>query len=315
LIATRIAAALVFFLAALPVAVRAGDFGPRHDVAHIRSDARRLLAQRVRATGVDPKDISISDVVVVKDQALLSWDSGKQHAIMGLVRYLDRWWDALDASRGQGNAPCWRVSTVFPLDAKDRINLPLFKMLSEAGMAAALQEAAKYNADIANPLATQPPRGVCDTWGGAIYDSPGIGTRLDPPSSSTAGYKLDVVLSQNDASKNTKFTRIYGRAPTQAEMLPNPAPARGWGGPTDVFYFDLAISGNKPVTFQPGTKLDIWFPFVLDDTLSYRVSWVMDGQFSKSIHGTVFDNVLHFELPAFSIAPPNELQAEVEGFW
>jgi hypothetical protein len=98
-------------------------------------------------------------------------------------------------------------------------------------------------------------------------------------------------------------------------MLPNPAPPRGWGGPTDVFYFDLELNGTKPVSFQPGTKIDIWFPFVLDDSLSYRLSWVMDGQFSKSIHGTIFDNVLHFELPAFSIAPPNSLQAEVDGFW
>jgi hypothetical protein len=98
-------------------------------------------------------------------------------------------------------------------------------------------------------------------------------------------------------------------------MLPNPAPPRGWGGATDIFYFDLAISGAKAVTFQPGTKVDIWFPFVLDDALSYRLSWVMDGQFSKSIHGAIFDNVLHFELPQFVIAPPNTLQAEVEGFW
>ncbi len=146
-----------------------------------------------------------------------------------------------------------------------------------------------------------------------MYEYQGFPVDFIPPRLSTAGYQITIHFSQNNAAKTATITQIYGRAPTQTEMLPNPAPPRGFGGPTDVFYFDLGTS--KPVAFASGTKVDIWFPFVLDDTLSYRLSYVMDNTFSQSIHGTIFDNVLHFELPAFTIVPPNTMQAEVEGFW
>lgn len=272
----------------------ADDFGPRGDVGKVRSDARRLLAQRVRATGVDPKSTAISDVVVVKDQALLSWDSGRQHGVMGLVRYLDRWWDAFDAVR-MGDT--WHPAATFPL--------PDGKLSTEL-----LAAASPHNPDVAGFYADEDKPE--NNQSGVPVSAAGGTAQISR--ADTAGYDLLVAYSANNAPAGTRFARIYGRAPTAGEILPVPPPLPGFGGASDVFYFDLELSGAKPVMFEQGTKVDIWIPFVLDDSLSYRVSFVMDGQFSKSIHGTVFDNVLHFELPAFSISPPNVLQAEVEGF-
>ena len=310
---SKAATALFFVLAALPALVRADNFGPHRDLGQVQSDVRRLLAQRVRATGVDPKAIALSDVVVVKDQALLSWDSGKQHGVMGLVRYLDRWWDALDDVTRTSSGYCWRGVAAFPLTATDIAQPPSPQSLARAGLSADLVKvAASHNADVRDwPAACRSDATTSDVRP-SIISAAGAAAGL--PRSVTAGYILLVSYSANDASTGTRFARIYGRAPTAGEILSNPAPPRGLGGASDVFYFDLEVSGTRPVTFTPGTKLDIWVPFVLDDTLSYRVSFVMDGQFSKSIHGTVFDNALHFELPQFGIAPPNTLQAEVEGF-
>lgn len=80
--------------------------------ADVRSDAVRLLAQRVRQSGVDPKNIAISGVTVSGNQAVLSWDSGKQHGVMGLVLSADRWWDALDMTNYGGR---WFTLRSYPL--------------------------------------------------------------------------------------------------------------------------------------------------------------------------------------------------------
>lgn len=313
----RLATALIalFSFSAIPLAVRADDFGPRRDIAQIRSDAQRLLAHRVRESGVDPKAVTISDVVVVKEQALLSWDSGKEHGVMGLERALDRWWDALDDQTPDPRGDCWIAVAAYPLPPSNIVAPPTPANLERFGLSGELVAASlRHNADtrIVQWAPRCKRRNTANVQSAVVYSE---GAIVDPPREKMGGYDFRLTYGKSDVSYGTMFLPIYGRAPTQAEMLPNPAPPRGWGGATDVFYFDLSVNGSRPVTFAPGTKIDVWFPFVLDDSLSYRVSFVMDGQFSKSIHGTIFDNVLHFELPQFTIAPPNRLQAEVEGFW
>ncbi len=73
------------------------------------------------------------------------------------------------------------------------------------------------------------------------------------------------------------------------------------------------MGGGKPVAFTPGTTIDVWFPFVLDDELRYTLSFFSDDKPSGQIAGTIFDNTLHFVLPAFVMAPGKTLMAEIDG--
>jgi hypothetical protein len=94
---------LLLATALLPLAVSADDLGPPRLVAQIRSEARRLLAHRVRAAGIDPKNVAIDDVRVNGQQAQLAWNAGAQNGAMKMAYHDERWWavdDALSATAG-----------------------------------------------------------------------------------------------------------------------------------------------------------------------------------------------------------------------
>jgi hypothetical protein len=262
--------------------------------ADMRGDAERLLARRVRQTGVDPKNIAIRDVVVVRDQAVLSWDSGKQHGLMGLMVKEGRWWDVYDG-------PAGAVS------------------LRAAGFTDALVSAALAgNADVrASALASRSLARPAAHGDPFCFDICGVvqpnGSTVFALPSKTAGYQITLQFSANDAPAWIPVTQLYARAPTHAEFAPPQPPAPGWGGPDAVCFFDVGIGGSRAVTFRNGTTIDVWFPFVLDDQLRYNVSFVSAGKPSGMIFGTIFDNTLHFVLPAFTIDPNAPLMAEIDG--
>jgi hypothetical protein len=311
----RIAVALGLFLAVLPLP----------SAADISGDARRLLAHRVRATGVDPKNVTISGIVAVRDQALLSWDSGKQHGVMGLVISGDRWWDALDKIDFSTGDPCWVTTIAYPLTAHDMITSPVdTASLQRDGLSAALAAAAlQHNQDVrkADGFVKQRTvrglaRPLCED--DLYYVKPDVqihtrGATVRPSRVETSGYDITLSYARNDAPADAMFSRIYARPPTAAEFAPNHAPAPGWGGPDAVCFFDIELHASKPVTFQAGTTMDIWFPFVLDDQLRYNLSFFSDEKPSAMIFGTIFDNTLHFVLPAFTIAPDKPMAAEIDG--
>ncbi len=277
-----------------PAAARAGDAGARHSVAQIRSDARRLLAQRVRRSGLDPKVITIADVGVVDDQAVLSWSGGERHGVMGLVRRFNRWWDAFDET---GACTSESVKGLVPPEGFSQ------QLLS----AAAARDAGGRPSE-----STCAPQTYSDASGSAIVSAGGV---VRPNRSATAGYALTISYARNDAAPGTTFSRVYVRAPTQAEMLENPVPPRGWGGPDAVCFFDLEIQSSRPITFTAGTKVEVWFPFVLDDTLKYELGFVSDGTSTGPAYASIFDNALDFTLPSFSIAPRQTLMAEIDADW
>lgn len=319
---------LALSYAVLPLAARA-------DVA---SDAHRLLASRVRQSSVDPKSITIRDVVVQGNQALLSWDSGKEHGVMGLIRLDDRWWDALDMTR-EGAGSCWFTTTAYPLPVITQQYpadyrpppyepAPSSAALTDDGLSAQLvQIAAERNADVRNADAQERKLSAggklflagCDVDWYSLHPDARVranGGVIHPPVRSfTSGFDFTLRYGSNNAPANSRFTLIYVRPPTQAEFLPNPPPPKDWGGSTDVGFFDFDVSGTQPVTFNAGTAVDIWFPFVLDDTLRYDVSLFTGGKAYGPYHGTLFDNVLHFELPAFTVAPGKGFQAEISGWY
>jgi hypothetical protein len=302
--------------------------------ADVRSDAVRLLAHRVRQTGVDPKNVTISGVTVAANQALLSWDSGKQHGVMGLVLFADRWWDALDMIDNDG---CWDSGLAYPLapahpypdtyEPSSMLLPPDSGTLAGYGFSKAITTAAStQNADVrgADRLAAQsrkPGMVMKPYWCDAetyplIPDAaihPRGGTIHPPVRSFTSGYDVTIAYSPNDAKSDTKLTQLYARAPTHAEFAPNHPPAPGFGGPDAVCFFDLQFSGSKPVTFARGTTVDMWFPFVIDDQLRYNLSFFSAGKPSGMIFGTIFDNTLHFVLPQFTLVPDTPLMAEIDG--
>lgn len=95
----RAIAVLVCTLALLPAAGRGEDSGPPATIGQLRSQATRLLARQVRALGVDPKSIVISNVQVKGDDAQLTWQTGTQARLMRLTHLNDRWWDTSEPSR------------------------------------------------------------------------------------------------------------------------------------------------------------------------------------------------------------------------
>lgn len=331
---SRHVALLIFALELFPIAIRADDFGPPRTVGQVRAESRRLLARQVRASGADPKNLAIADVVVSGDQALLTWDFGAHHGLMGLVHNDDRWWDAWDAGRYGG---CWQMLPSYPI-LKDPPAYPQAWIPPDyepPPAAAILQEtfgkelasaAALHNADV---------RASTDLWQKANPAGPGhlvkpigcdadtypleqdtvvhpAGGTVSPPRFQTSGYALTLTYAANDASA-ARFKQVYFRPPTPAEFLPNHPLAPGWGYANAVCFFDIAIDGAKPVDVKPGTVIDVWFPFVLDDQLRYSISFFSNDRPSGLIKGTIFDNTVHFVLPAFTLAPGKPLMAEIDG--
>jgi hypothetical protein len=230
----------------------------------------------------------------VGDQAVLSWDIGKQHGLMGLVRQNNRWWDALDAAPSQGGE--WFRTVAYPLQ-------------DVSGISKELQSAAVlHNADVG--------QGALGRYTSEIYSVPDVsikssGGLQNPMRSGTSGYEISIHYASNNAAAGAKFNRIYARPPTPAEFLPYPTPYRYVSDA--VMFFDIIIDAPKPVSFQKGTTFDVWFPFVLDDTLKYNLSFGGGQEPVGPIAGTVFDNVVHFELPGFTALPGKELMGEIDG--
>lgn len=317
---SRAVAILVCTLMLLSAAARADDSGPSGTVAQVRSEARRLLAHQTRAAGFDPKEIGISDVVAAGDQALFSWDIGKQHGLVGLVRRNDRWWDAFDATR-YGN--CWYTMTSYPLGnglpypaeytPADYLPQPGSGVLTGDGLSSDLAGvAAVHSADV---RASRDHPGACQASTYTVRPDTMVqprGGTNHPPRFQTSGYDFTLNYSANDAS-SAKFTQIYFRPPTPAEFLPNHALAPGWGYPNAVCFFDVTIGGGKPLAFKSGTTIDVWFPFVLDDQLEYSLSFSSNDTPSGLIKGTIFDNTVHFVLPEFVLQPDKPLMAEIDG--
>lgn len=285
----------------------ADDFGPGGDIRELRFVAPRLLAHRVRQQHNDPQDIKITDVVAVGNDAILSWNGGKDQGVMGLVRVGSRWWDALDIGEG-----CWQWQASYPLfpDEDDPLGgLPNSGRLLRIGLSSSLVAAAVvHNRDVRRGEHA-PPSCTIDYYQiqSFVTRAGGTATVLRPE---TSGYSIVIEYTANNAAGKTPLS-IYARPPTDAEFLPYPTP--GQYVPNAVAYFDLTINGKAPVTFAPGTTIDIWFPFVLDDRLNYDLTIGYADKPIGPIYARAFDNVLHYVLPAFTVTPGRTLMAEIDG--
>lgn len=320
-----------FALAAVlltPAIASADDFGPPRDIGTVRTDARVLLAHRARLAKADPKRIVLSDVVVAGDQAVLSWQIGRQLGFMGLVRNENRWWDALDAGAETTAADCWYIERAYPLSTTASLpdRVPSQTALVASGLSTALATAAdRHNAVVRGVDARIESRNAklvpgklakpaCEDDIYLIKPDLNVhesGGTLEPLRSATSGYALTFHYAPNTAPAGSAFQEIRVRPPTHAEFLPYPTPFRYVSDA--VMFFDFGVGGTQPVSFQRGSALDVWFPFALDDALKYSITFSAGSTSVGPVTGSIFDNVLHFDLPAFTAAPGQTFMGEIDG--
>lgn len=140
------------------------------------------------------------------------------------------------------------------------------------------------------------PPGPIDPHGGVLL--------CDPPH--CAGYDVRLAYAANDAAPGAAVFPWLVRAPTSGEMLPPDEPDAA----TDaVGFFSIGVTGGAPVRFAAGSVLTIWFPFALDESLEYQLSFGALPQ----LHGRAFDNTLRFTLPAFVLSARARTMAEIDG--
>lgn len=118
------------------------------------------------------------------------------------------------------------------------------------------------------------------------------------------GYEAKLLLRYADASPSL-IAGFHGRAPTEAEMPPTPLM-------NGLYFFNLVTDATTPVNVQAASTLDVWFPFVLDPDDRY-VLWLgfVDPDI-EALPGTLKDNALHFELPAFATRPGKTALGEID---
>jgi len=237
---------------------------------------------------------------------------------MGLVRQDGRWWDALEYRHYLDG---WIDTASYPLPEKcsvQAVPIPSAAILSDDGMpqnliTAALAHSSDLMTHAARTVKLRAPVMMdrfCGRNAGSI--APNGGTLWQIPTY-TSGFNITITYGKNDAAAGVDARPLYARAPTAAEFLPYPT-TFGFLS-TAVLYFDLTIDGPVPVKFQPGTTIDIWFPFVLDDTLEYDLTIGFADAPIGPIYSKPFDNVLRYTLPGFTASPGRTLMAEIDGDW
>lgn len=271
--------AALFAAVVAPLCASAQDAGPPREVGAVRADARILLTHRARETNGVLEPIAIRNVTVAGRQAELSWQTGAQSGEMVMARRGNRWWDALERPHtAGGGARCW------------------------TGIAAAVMDASTRH------------RTLCTAAAGAEHTIAPAGGTLAPLPLRTAGYRLRLRYTGNDAKPDARFIPAYGRAPTPGEFLPYPTPPLEQG-PSSLFFFDLGVKSGAPVSFLAGSTLSVWFPFALDERVRYDLSIYFAGAPIGPISARLFDNTLTFTLPAFTLAPARRAHAEISGDW
>jgi hypothetical protein len=81
--------------------------------------------------------------------------------------------------------------------------------------------------------------------------------------------------------------------------------------PAVYFSFALSTHSSVPVAFNQGSRLSIWFPFVLDDRKGYSLRLSSATEAPDLIPGTLDNNVLSFVLPEITVASTARMFGDV----
>lgn len=115
-----IGAWLLTSLALFPHVTYANDTGPGREVRAVRGTAQPLLVARVRAAGIDPKTIVVTDVTVAGGRATAAWSAAGLHGDSAFTYRYDRWWDdaGYDAHLGGPLATAASITVRAPSEAE-----------------------------------------------------------------------------------------------------------------------------------------------------------------------------------------------------
>ena len=258
------------------------------------------------------RSVVSESIIVDEGHALVQWrdPSAEQRTISLLDYKYGRWWLTDDIFSSGEEADLQAGCP--PSEA------PTPQFLMTAGVDPAL--AALANAH--TPLVQEAVRAVqayehdhlgghygCSTIGDRYY-SPSVlpFQSTNPQTIVGAGYRVRVKLAQNNGDEKAGIADPQSRAPTEAESWANPPSGNAY------YFFSGTVRATQPVHVQAGTIIDVWFPFVLDTSLSYSLTIAAPNAMSLGpVEGTLKDNTLHFVLPAFTAPPGAELMGEIEG--
>lgn len=291
---TLIAWLVVLGLALTPHVTYAEDGGPGREVRAIRRDLPIILSHFVRQLDNNPKSLVVDDVAVSGDYALAQWHVHGNAGVDGLVNIYGRWWERmrffpipfaswetcsapLTCGLGSGLDPASLASVGFPSDF--------------GGFAARYIPATQ----------TKQHQYEVDWYDASLFGlDPGLENAFDPD-----GFELRTKFAPSDAPRAARF-HATGRRPMHGESWDVP---QGNG----YFFFSLTLDSAIALHVGTGTSVDVSFPFVLDPSKTYSLTLGHADPIVGPLNGTLYDNTLHFVLPAFAVAPGAELMGEIDG--
>lgn len=241
----------------------------------VRTIRRQLPVLLAESYDFQNRSAIVDAVRVSGAGALAQWHAGADSQTAYLSRRFDRWW-LVDSSLqcGIGNVPADLLPSPPP-------------QAQPAGQGLLVKAGAP----------------TCDPYW--INDLRFLSGAEQMPTS-MGGYLARFVFASNDAPEGALLAGVQGRAPTEAESWMT-------DGGNSYFFFSGTVQSSAPIQVAAGTTIDVWFPFVLDTSLHYALTIAHADKPIGPIDGTLKDNVVHFVLPAFALAPGAELHGEVEG--
>lgn len=290
---------------------RADDFGAQRDVEAIRGDVPVLLGRLFYERNYAPSQIVVSDIVVVGNDALASWHIGSHDGLIALRRIGGAWWDLLegysDDTEAHPGHEAWWFEGTSPWLARPYYESyfgPTSAKLHEIGLPSNLIETSlEHNPAIAGAnqaeaayIAEQRSEGhslnVPSVYREEMYLPANVtqnGSSHGGDRVETGGYEVILVLAPNDSAGTAVSLHV--------------------GHPADRGMLALTLSFTSPqsATFADGTRLNVWFPYVLDTDKDYTFVSRAFGTLNADLH----DNTLSFDLPAFNAPPGSTLTGEI----
>ncbi|MGZ3542455.1 MAG: hypothetical protein ACXVAF_14900 [Vulcanimicrobiaceae bacterium] len=292
-------------------AAQADDFGPQRDITSIRADVPVLLGRLFYERNYSPSQVVVSDIVVIGNDALANWHIGPHDGLIAMQRIGSVWWDLLEgysddteAHPGhqawwfEGASP-WQARPYYesyfgPTSAKLReIGLPKNLIAVSAGHNPAI--AAADRAEDAYIIEERTKGGslaVPSVYREEMYLPANVtqngsshgGNRVE-----TGGYEVVLVLAPNN-SAGTAVSLHVARPQNRG-----------------VLALSLSFTAPRSATFADGSRLNVWFPYVLDTAKDYVLVSNAFGTVNADLH----DNTLSFDLPAFDASPGSTFTGEI----
>jgi hypothetical protein len=301
----RVLAAFSFSLLALIAtasSARADDYGPHRDIRAIRGAAPVLLAAFIHYEGIRPSNVTIWNVVVNGDQAIVEWSAGPELGLLSIRRYAGRWRLIGLQTAGMDDIPrVWShqlpwgggCAPGISLDARADV-LP--RVLNVSASTAAL---GRDHIGIVREESDLARVDHAGNNGAPAFEMTLPDCRFPrwPRATQHSSMGYHIVLT------------LYPGSVPMARFTGDPVSALETPRSGVIYQVLFALSGHT--TKQIHGTLTLWAPVVLNPARRYHlVLHPYDGS-ALSIAGSLADNTLHFNLPAFVAKPGMAVSGEI----